>query len=92
MQSSCRSALRDRHVDARDLRVVAAFERPAGFRDEALIEELTDMVQRYLVRDEVPVIPLWFEVGFNLYRTNILSGIHPNPVDTHPIHAIRRFR
>lgn len=45
-----------------------------------------------LVRDEVPVIPLWFEVGFNLYRTNILSGIHPNPVDTHPIHAIRRLR
>lgn len=34
----------------------AAFERPAGFRDEALIEELTDMVQRYLVRDEVPAV------------------------------------
>jgi len=45
-----------------------------------------------LVRDEVPVIPLWFEVGFSLYRPDVLSGIHANPVDTHPLNAIRRVR
>lgn len=45
-----------------------------------------------LVRDEVPVIPLWFEVGFSLYRPEVISGIHGNPVDTHPLHAIRKAR
>lgn len=45
-----------------------------------------------LVRDEVPVIPLWFEVGFGLYRPEALQGIHPNAVDTHPLNAIRRVR
>jgi len=45
-----------------------------------------------LVRDEAPVIPLWFEVGFGLHRPDRLQGIHPNPVDVHPLNAIRRVR
>jgi oligopeptide transport system substrate-binding protein len=45
-----------------------------------------------LVRDEVPVIPLWFEVGFSLYREDRIRGIHANAMDTHPIGAIERRR
>lgn len=45
-----------------------------------------------LVRDEAVVIPLWFEVGFSLYRTNLISGVHANPLDTHPLSAIERKR
>jgi oligopeptide transport system substrate-binding protein len=44
-----------------------------------------------LVRDEAPIISLWFEVGFNLYRPSELDGIHGNATDTHPIAAIRRL-
>ncbi len=58
-------------------------EKRAGILSEA---------ETLLVRDEVPVIPLWFEVGFTLYRPDAFEGIHPNPVDTHPINAIRRVR
>ncbi|MCC7376364.1 MAG: peptide ABC transporter substrate-binding protein [Verrucomicrobiales bacterium] len=45
-----------------------------------------------LVRDEAPVIPLWFEVGFSLFREDHIRGIHANPMDTHPIGAIERVR
>ncbi|MBX3746819.1 MAG: peptide ABC transporter substrate-binding protein [Verrucomicrobiae bacterium] len=44
-----------------------------------------------LVRDGIPVIPLWFEVGFSLYRPDRLAGIHPNALDVHPLNAIRRL-
>jgi oligopeptide transport system substrate-binding protein len=43
-----------------------------------------------LVRDEAPVIPLWFEVGFALYRPHRIHGAHPNPLDTHPFETIYR--
>ena len=44
-----------------------------------------------LVRDEAPVIPLWFEVGFSLFRPDTIHGVHANPLDTHPINAIERL-
>lgn len=56
-------------------------ERRAGLLQEA---------ETLLVRDEAPVIPLWFEVGFSLYDPARIEGIHPNALDTHPIPAIRR--
>ncbi len=45
-----------------------------------------------LVREEVPVIPLWFEVGFSLYRSDEIEGFHGNAVDVHPLNALRRIR
>jgi oligopeptide transport system substrate-binding protein len=44
--------------------------------------------ETFLVRDHVPIIPLWFEVGFGLYRGDELDGIHANPLDVHPLQAI----
>ncbi len=43
-----------------------------------------------LVRDEAPVIPLWFEVGFGLYRPSEITGAYANPIDVHPLDAIFR--
>ncbi len=66
------------------LRAAAAepdLDRRAGLLGEA---------ETLLVRDEAPIIPLWFEVGFFLYRPDELTGIHPNPIDTHPLNAIAR--
>lgn len=54
--------------------------------------ELLRDAETLLVRDEAPVIPLWFEAGFHLYRTNELHGIHPNVLDTHPLQAIGRVK
>jgi len=43
-----------------------------------------------LVRDEVPVVPIYFWVGINFFRTNEIQGIFQNVVDEHPVAAISR--
>jgi len=53
---------------------------------------LLQEAETLLVRDEVPIIPLWFEVGFNLYDPKVIQGIYPNAVDIHPINGIRHQR
>ena len=45
-----------------------------------------------LVRDEAPIIPLWFEVGFSLFRPDRIRGTYPNALDLHPLNAIERIR
>lgn len=64
----------------------AAAAEPDLDRRATLLAE----AETFLVRDEVPVIPLWFEVGFSLFRTNEIDGIHPNALDLHPLNAIGR--
>lgn len=54
--------------------------------------EILRDAETFLVRDEVPIIPLWFEVGFNLYRPDRIEGVFPNALDTHPLPPIRRRR
>jgi oligopeptide transport system substrate-binding protein len=44
-----------------------------------------------LVRDESPVIPLWFEAGFTLHDPARVKGIHGNVLDLHPLNAIERI-
>ncbi len=68
--------------------LAAAAAEPDVRRRAMLLAE----AETLLVRDEVPVIPLWFEVGFNLYRPDEVTGVHPNPLDTHPIAAIARVK
>lgn len=43
-----------------------------------------------LVRDEVPIIPLYFYAGYNFYHAPGISGIYPNLLDLHPVNAIRK--
>ena len=42
-----------------------------------------------LVRDEVPIVPLYFYTGINFYDPNRIEGIYPNILDLHPLNAIR---
>ncbi len=44
-----------------------------------------------LVRDEVPIIPLWFESGFTLNSPTRIEGMFGNVLDVHPLNAIRRI-
>jgi oligopeptide transport system substrate-binding protein len=45
-----------------------------------------------LVRDEVPIIPLFFYVGINYFDTNKISGIYQNILDIHPLQTIRKIK
>jgi oligopeptide transport system substrate-binding protein len=46
--------------------------------------------EELLVRDQVPIAPLFFYVGIQLYDGNRLGGIEPNVLDEHPIREIFR--
>jgi oligopeptide transport system substrate-binding protein len=46
--------------------------------------------EELLVRDQVPISPLFFYVGIQLYDGNRLGGIEPNVLDEHPIREIFR--
>jgi len=51
-------------------------------------EKLFQQAETILVRDELPIIPLYFYVGINYYDTNKIQGIYPNILDNHPLQAI----
>jgi oligopeptide transport system substrate-binding protein len=72
-------------------------------RYDALVDEAnrqTDMKQReklfqqaetIMVRDELPIVPLYIYSGINYYHTNIV-GIYQNILDDHPLQAIRKVK
>jgi oligopeptide transport system substrate-binding protein len=41
-----------------------------------------------LVRDEVPIVPIYFYVGLTYYNPAKVKGIHQNILDIHPLNAI----
>jgi oligopeptide transport system substrate-binding protein len=52
-------------------------------------EKLFQQAETILVRDELPVVPLYIYAGMNYYHTNI-SGIYQNILDDHPLNYIRK--
>jgi len=58
--------------------------------DLAKREKLFQGAETILVRDEVPIVPIYFYVGINYYDTNRIQGIYPNVLDNHPLQAIRK--
>ncbi len=53
-------------------------------------ERLFQQAETILVRDEVPIIPLYFYVGINYFDTNKIRGIYENILDNHPLQTIRK--
>ena len=45
-----------------------------------------------LVREDVPVVPIYYYSGVEYFDSNRISGIFPNMLAQHPIQAIRRIR
>jgi oligopeptide transport system substrate-binding protein len=45
-----------------------------------------------LVRDEAPIIPVYFYVGFNYYDPAKIKGVYHNILDYHPLNAIWRVK
>jgi len=54
-------------------------------------EALFQRAESMLVRDELPVIPLYIFAGMNYYHTNI-TGIYQNILDDHPLNYIKKIR
>jgi oligopeptide transport system substrate-binding protein len=60
--------------------------------DKKSREELFQQAEKILVADEVPIVPLYFYAGFNLFDPKKVDGIYPNILDQHPLNAIRRIK
>lgn len=58
--------------------------------DMAKREKLFQEAETILIRDEVPIIPLYFYVGFSYFDTNSIKGIYPNILDVHPLNAVSK--
>ena len=53
-------------------------------------EPLLQQAETLLIRDDLPIVPLYFYVGVTFYHPDRIEGIHPNLLDEHPINRIRR--
>ncbi len=57
-------------------------------RRAALLRE----AETLLIRDELPIAPLYFYVGVTFYDPEKIEGIYSNVLDEHPIYTIRKKR
>jgi oligopeptide transport system substrate-binding protein len=55
-------------------------------------EKLFQQAETILVRDEVPIIPLYFYNGINYFDTNKIQGIYENILDDHPLQYLRKIK
>ena len=55
-------------------------------------EALFQQAETILVRDQVPIIPLYIYVGVNYFDTNKVQGIWENVLDEHPLRCIRKIK
>jgi oligopeptide transport system substrate-binding protein len=54
-------------------------------------EKLFQDAETILVKDELPIIPLFFYAGINYFDTNKIAGVYTNIVDLHPLQSIRKI-
>jgi len=74
-------------ADARyDILIREANRQP----DPAVRERLLQEAETLLVREAVPIIPVYFYAGVNFFDTNRVGGVHFNLLDEHPVRAIGR--
>lgn len=56
--------------------------------DMARRTQLLKEAETVLVRDEVPIVPIYDLIGFNFYDGTKVKGIHANVLDVHPLNTI----
>ncbi|MEK7683885.1 MAG: peptide ABC transporter substrate-binding protein [Verrucomicrobiota bacterium] len=54
--------------------------------------KLLQEAEALLVRDELPIVPLYVYVGFNFFDPEKITGIYNNIRDEHPLRAIRKIK
>jgi len=55
-------------------------------------ERLFQQAETILVRDELPIVPLYIYAGINYFDTNKIAGIYENILDDHPLQNIRKIK
>ena len=55
-------------------------------------EHLFQQAETILIRDAVPIIPLYIYVGVNYFDTNKVRGIYENVLDDHPLQWIVKVK
>lgn len=68
----------------------AFIDAAAAERNSTLRFGIFRRAEELLVRDEVPIAPLFFYVGIQLYNSDQLGGIEANVLDEHPLREIYR--
>ena len=66
--------------DRYDALLRQANEQADPVRRAALFQQ----AETILVRDELPIVPLYFYAGFTYYNPARIKGIYPNIIDMHP--------
>lgn len=60
-------------------------------RDPVKRAQLMHDAEVLLVREDVPIAPLFFYVGVNIFDPKVVGGIHQNLLDEHPLWAMKRL-
>jgi oligopeptide transport system substrate-binding protein len=55
-------------------------------------EQMFQQAETILVRQGLPIIPLYFYLGVNYFDTNKVQGIWQNVLDDHPLRCIRKIK
>jgi oligopeptide transport system substrate-binding protein len=55
-------------------------------------EQLFQQAETLLVRDEMPVIPIFYYAGLNYFDTNKIQGFYQNILDDHPLQTICKVK
>lgn len=69
---------------AYDQLILKANREPDTARRQEMLQKAEDL----LVKEEVPVVPLYFYVGLEYYNGNRITGVFPNLKAEHPLRAI----
>ncbi len=59
--------------------------------DRKVRAQLLQQAESMIVRDELPIVPLFFYKGVSYYDADRIQGIYPNIVDQHPLQSIRKI-
>jgi oligopeptide transport system substrate-binding protein len=75
----------------RNARFDQTLRRANAELDPAAREKLLQEAELILVRDEVPVVPLFYYVGMEYYDPRKITGIYGNLRAEHPLRAIKKL-
>ena len=53
-------------------------------------EKLMQQAETLLIRDEMPIVPIFFYVGINFWNPAKIDGVHQNIIDVHPIASLHK--
>ena len=69
----------------------ALMRRANAMADVAERAKLLRDAETLLIREEMPIVPIYIYVGFNLFDPTVIQGVYneQNIRDEHPIRAIR---